>query len=197
MNEDYLWDKSGQPDPEIQQLEEILGTLRYQPRELEIPAHIRPGHRSVFTRGLAIAAAIALVALGLGIWLGMQRQTAVDLVQTNPAAPKKESPAVAMVNPDDEKKVNDLGVQVGTKEESLPVSPSTTSRKRSAPINYRPRHTGTTQPVMSESEIAEALVAKDQLMMALRLASSKLNLAQKKTRGAGAEAEIHNQHKIG
>ena len=38
MNDDYLWDKSGQPDPEIQQLEEILGTLRYQPRPLEIPA---------------------------------------------------------------------------------------------------------------------------------------------------------------
>ena len=29
---DYLWDKTGEPDPEIQQLEEILGTLRYQPR---------------------------------------------------------------------------------------------------------------------------------------------------------------------
>ena len=27
MNEDYLWDKSGEPDPQIQQLEEILGTL--------------------------------------------------------------------------------------------------------------------------------------------------------------------------
>ena len=38
MNEDYLWDKSGQPDPEIQQLEEILGTLRYQPKPFEIPA---------------------------------------------------------------------------------------------------------------------------------------------------------------
>ena len=29
MNDDYLWDKTGQPDPEIQKLEEILGTLRY------------------------------------------------------------------------------------------------------------------------------------------------------------------------
>ena len=26
MNEEYLWDKSGEPDPEIAQLEEILGT---------------------------------------------------------------------------------------------------------------------------------------------------------------------------
>ena len=34
MNEDYLWDKSGEPDPQIQQLEEILGTLRYRSRPL-------------------------------------------------------------------------------------------------------------------------------------------------------------------
>ena len=34
MNEDYLWDKSGEPDPQIQELEEILGTLRFQPREI-------------------------------------------------------------------------------------------------------------------------------------------------------------------
>jgi hypothetical protein len=34
MKEDYLWDKTGEPDPEIQQLEEILGTLRYQPLQL-------------------------------------------------------------------------------------------------------------------------------------------------------------------
>ena len=40
---DYLWDKTGEPDPEIQQLEEILGTLRYQPRPLEIPEEIQIG----------------------------------------------------------------------------------------------------------------------------------------------------------
>src|SRR5205085_6486968 len=33
MNEDYLWDKSGEPDPEIQQLEEILKPLRYEPQD--------------------------------------------------------------------------------------------------------------------------------------------------------------------
>ena len=37
MNDDYLWDKSGEPDPEVQKLEEILGTLRYQPRPLNLP----------------------------------------------------------------------------------------------------------------------------------------------------------------
>ena len=35
MNDDYLWDRTGEPDPEIQELEEVLGTLRYQPQPLE------------------------------------------------------------------------------------------------------------------------------------------------------------------
>jgi hypothetical protein len=42
----------------------------------------------------------------------------------------------------------------------------------------------------------EAKNAKDQLMIALRLASSKLSMAQKKTQGNPAN-EIHNQHKAG
>ena len=41
MKDDYLWDKTGQPDPEIQKLEEILGTLRHQPKPLELPASRR------------------------------------------------------------------------------------------------------------------------------------------------------------
>ena len=41
MSDDYLWDRTGEPDPEIQKLEEVLGTLRYQPRPLRIPAACR------------------------------------------------------------------------------------------------------------------------------------------------------------
>ena len=74
---DYLWDKTGEPDPEIRELEEILGTLRYQPRALDIPASVSIGGRRSFFRSatpsLAIAAAIALIVLGLGVWLGVQR----------------------------------------------------------------------------------------------------------------------------
>jgi len=64
---DYLWDKTGEPDPEIQQLEEILGTLRYQPRPLEIPAGLHIDRRRSFLRShaapLAIAATVALTRL--------------------------------------------------------------------------------------------------------------------------------------
>ena len=37
MNENYLWDRSGEPDPEVQNLEQILGSLRYQPRPQRFP----------------------------------------------------------------------------------------------------------------------------------------------------------------
>src|SRR5437762_7082512 len=81
---DYLWDKSGKPDPEIQQLEEILGTLHRQPRPLAVPARAEVDRERSFFRGsaprLAIAATIAMLLLGLGLWLGLQR-----LQRTQPA----------------------------------------------------------------------------------------------------------------
>ena len=46
MSDNYLWDRSGEPDPELQELEEILGALRYQPRSLEIPSGVQAGRRT-------------------------------------------------------------------------------------------------------------------------------------------------------
>src|SRR5688572_13087421 len=90
MNDDYLWDKSGEPDPEIQELEQVLGTLRYQPKELEIPADIRPRRKSYVTRSLAIAAVVALVVLGLGVWKATNRVAKPEVVaEVNP--PKVET----------------------------------------------------------------------------------------------------------
>jgi len=73
---DYLWDKTGEPDPEIQQLEEILGTLRYQPRPLEIPSGLQVGKRSFF-RGLRNhAAPLAIAGTGGGTgWAEAVEQT--------------------------------------------------------------------------------------------------------------------------
>lgn len=66
MNDDYLWDRSGEPDPQIQQLEEILGTLRYQPKPLKLR------HRPNFLPLLAIAATLAIALLAAGLWLQVQ-----------------------------------------------------------------------------------------------------------------------------
>ena len=63
MNDDYLWDKTGEPDPQIQQLEDILGTLRYQPKPLQIPEELPLPQRRNYFPWLAIAAAVLLAIL--------------------------------------------------------------------------------------------------------------------------------------
>jgi hypothetical protein len=43
LNDDYLWDRSGAPDPEIQRLESLFAEFRHQDRALTLPAEVRPG----------------------------------------------------------------------------------------------------------------------------------------------------------
>jgi hypothetical protein len=59
---DYLWDGSGEPDPEIRRLEAVLGTLRgRRPPELPLRPAISPGG----WRTLAAAAAVLLALASL------------------------------------------------------------------------------------------------------------------------------------
>src|SRR5439155_26582112 len=78
MKDNYLWDRSGEGDAEIEELENLLGTLRYQPQPLEIPAGFQVARRRTFFPALAIAAVIALVAAGLGLWLSFNRRPAQE-----------------------------------------------------------------------------------------------------------------------
>lgn len=78
MNDDYLWDGSGEPDPEIQKLEQTLGRLRYNrpaPAFDEITqissASQRPYYRSFHfsLRALAAAATILLATCLSLFWV--------------------------------------------------------------------------------------------------------------------------------
>ena len=68
MSDEYLWDRSGPPDPEIERLERVLGTLRSTPPAPEWPA-LAPevGRRPLSLRYLATAAAL-IGACSAGIW---------------------------------------------------------------------------------------------------------------------------------
>lgn len=76
MNDDYLWDRTGEPDPELAHLEKVLGTLRWsasQPRP-------RVSRRVRIRRPVAwwiAAAAGVIVAIG----------TAVSMYRTHVARP--------------------------------------------------------------------------------------------------------------
>ena len=62
MNEDYLWDGSGEPDPGIQRLEQALAPLRYRHRA---PHAVIPRQRTPLWWAAAAAVLIAALALSL------------------------------------------------------------------------------------------------------------------------------------
>lgn len=63
MGDDYLWDRSGEPDPETAKLERALGRLRYAPKEeVVVPLRRRPA-----LRWIAVAAAAAVLVAGAAI----------------------------------------------------------------------------------------------------------------------------------
>jgi hypothetical protein len=173
MNEDYLWDKSGPPDPEVQQLEEILGTLRYEPKPFEIPRDVAaPGRRHQFPL-LAIAATLLVALLAGGIWLRVRTRDEVPPLQVK----------VPSVTPVEEKR--------------LPVpepKKSLAPRESTVTVNYKRRNRSSG---LGKREREEALAVKQQLMLALRLASEKLNLAHKKTQSTPPANQIKNQHRVG
>jgi hypothetical protein len=206
-NNDYLWDRSGEPDPEIQQLEETLGTLSYQPRPLEIPAEREVGRNGNFSRDfgprLAIAATIAIIVLGLGLWFALQRlqrsqQSAVVKTGSTPAPvnPKavgspsdKHSSSLVAGTPVPDKKLSEVPHRHRV---STGVVAANINRSRNAARDGSVKHSQ-----LAANKLKEGEAAKDQLMLALRVASAKLSFAQKKTQNINPRDLIHNQHKIG
>lgn len=77
MSDDYLWDGSGEPDPEVERLETVLGKLRHDRPVPEFPAPVIPMRRRRFHVLLPrLAAAAVLVLVIAGAWLWMHRLTA-------------------------------------------------------------------------------------------------------------------------
>ena len=195
MNEDYLWDRTGKADEEIEELEQVLGKLKYQPRQLEIPVGATVGPKSWALRGLAIAATIAILLLGAGLWRSRQVTPAIQAGKTTTESA-----------PDQSIRSEVLGSTAARSgEEATPASGHTAtfrSAKRSrfstvtASAN-RARLVRQGEQKLPANELAEAQAAKQQLLLALRVASAKLTVAQKRTQSANPANQIQNQHKIG
>ena len=86
---DYLWDGSGTPDPEIQRLESLLSEFRHEERPLVLPAELPVN--STKPRGLLVsfpwlprlaAAAVILLAFGVSIFFALRPTIAPP--DTNP-----------------------------------------------------------------------------------------------------------------
>ena len=166
MKDDYLWDKSGQPDPEIQKLEEILGTLRYQPKPLELPVSRRRNYLPL----LAIAASLMLALVAGAVWLRSRNQSVPQRheAQVVPPAPKIDEPEPEIIR----------------------------DKSKTAIAVVKPHHKSVSS-AFSKREREEALVAKEQLMLALRLTTEKLSLIHRKTLNTTPASPIKNQHRVG
>ena len=191
MEDNYLWDRSGEADPEIRELEETLGTLRYQSRPLDIPRNLQLGRRRSFFPAMAIAAAIALCAVLLGVWFSFNRRQPSASVANNGLP--IDQPATSIqpsLKPDTQ--VEEATVVNRPRQSDL-------QKHREAPRDQLARNqsrlprTVIRQPELTPAELAE----KEQVLVALRLVSYKLNVARRKTQGVPQLNTIRNQHKIG
>src|ERR1700741_3925566 len=85
MNDDYLWDGSGTPDPEIKRLESLLAEFRHVERPLVLPAEtVAASNRprgillQMYSLPRLAAAAVVLLALGLSAFFFLRPTRAPD-----------------------------------------------------------------------------------------------------------------------
>lgn len=185
MNDNYLWDRSGEPDPDVQKLEEILGSLKYQPQPLRIPTQVQAVRRRNFFPALAIAAVIALCAVLLGLWFQFSRREQTPPLAARPGSASEQrasTPQQATSNEPLTAAVDERPIKIREASRNLVAS------KRTPVIRQEVR-----EPQLTPQEVAE----KEQLLVALRLVSAKLNVAQRRTQGTPQLNPIRNQHKIG
>jgi len=190
MNEDYLWDKTGE-DAEIERLENALIAFRYQenappelPRQVLVIEKEMP--RRFFRFGFAFAAFAATLVVFFAVWFQFANNkipVIESVAETN--APKNDSNVVAPAP-----KVAPVKVVDSPKHFSRPtfikthqsVAPAIRSNKLAA------RNNKTKEP--AETLTAEEKYAYDQLMLALSITSSSLRLVKDKVEGIEGKTAV-------
>jgi hypothetical protein len=157
MSDNYLWDK------EVQHLESLLREFRYQPRPLVLP-EAAPKRRlfSFPTLRFAALAAVALLALGVGIWLSGRTATNAPAVATSTATPTPTATPEQLPAP------------------APQVAPPAPAPRlvRHAPKAHFAKHSP--KRASRKSLEAEGERAKEKVLYALQITSQKLNLIAKK-----------------
>jgi hypothetical protein len=106
MSDEYLWDRSGEPDPEVERLEHVMRTLAFAPRGAmvlgsRVEAAVRPpapvaGWRFVIGIALLSAAVTLLLIGGWQLLVGQERRIEVRTIEvpavTGPLQPEAKAP---------------------------------------------------------------------------------------------------------
>ena len=151
-DDDYLWDRTGEPDPDVEHLERVLGKYRYQAKPLSPALQARlPERRGGWMRFAAVAAA---VLIALAVFLIYKAQNKSVTTQDQIAAPtpppevrqdtqetvpqfKEQStePAVATGPPRERRRATYRRASKDTTVEPLPFSDSDVATERQPLIN--------------------------------------------------------------
>jgi len=100
MNDDYLWDRSGEPDPEVERLERVLGKYRYQDKPLSPALRSRLSERrGGWIRLAAVAAAILMVLAGLWIFKVQNKSVTTSSQSAITLIPEKQDEKQATAPP--------------------------------------------------------------------------------------------------
>lgn len=211
MKQDYLWDKSGAVDPEIEGLENALAAFRYQEvappalpaKVLAFPEQVvekTARWRFSFRFAFAACAAAVLIALGVSYQLS-NNKTLIgnDSVQTN--APQISGEIQKDSLAEDERSQVSSIQKIETAADSSPKEVQKQFAKQTAKRIVKPNAVKIRQFVSSNSRqnkiiadgakikkpsetlTAEEKHAYDQLMLALSITGSKLKIVKDKVDG--------------
>lgn len=208
MNEDYLWDKSGENE-EIEQLESSLKSFRSNAAPPKLPAKTfvvdheltKPKSPSRFFRlTFASLACIALFAVSIGVFRFMQTEKLETVLINTEETQKLEKTLTAkkvLVNEEPPKEiVPEKAPETKQKITKTLYISKTKPRKRvyraSSRISKRPKRAKTVEARPKENEQKKDTIiltkeekdAYDQLMRALTITSSKLKIVKDKVKGA-------------
>jgi hypothetical protein len=200
---DYLWDKTGEPEEDVERLEQLLGTLRYEPRPLKLPEDFtaraarnsfRPQQRPFRWQRLAVAASLLLTLL-VGAWLlTSQRNKSVQEATTAPQQivapqPNEQAPQqTATVNNAHEQPAPTSKENVGIEHVNYQPHKRVSTHVGAKAIRRAPRElTNRPQEQLASTPMTpEQKQATEQLLLALRIASAKYNYAQREMQEASA-----------
>ncbi len=205
---DYLWDKTGEPDAEVERLEALLGGLGHAPRPLALPAQAAPFERRPSglpaTAWLAVAAALLLASLLVAaaflrarpategksaVASGTLRPQAGALGKTPPRMlePPPDTPGGVVKDERVALKIHGRGSRDGKGEQSASLQrrrqkPSAAARAGTPDgggLAFKTMNAGGA-PSLFEST---RLMTKEQLVYALRLTGAKLRDVSLRTQG--------------
>jgi hypothetical protein len=194
MEENYLWDKTGE-DPEIERLENALAVFRYQETEPPaLPAKIIPFERktprSFFRLSFACAACAAFVIVFLSVWFqfsNKKMEVVKDLPETiAPQVDEKVIDKTSSEKPDDliVKKIEGPRQSVERNVVKIrKVFPAIARQNNTIAQNIEGK-----KPSVKLTK--DEKYAYEQLMLALSITSSKFKMVKDKVEGVEAEETV-------